>query len=282
MDENTNVQSLEGQGTTPEIQEEAPEVSEVENGATAPQEQQDNQDADARDEADNAASAESDNSVLENNVPFLTVHYNHEAKSLTQEEAILLAQRGMKYDALGIEQLHKKLDYAATLSGTDVNSLIDGLIKAPEEAHRKHLVEMYGEDATEDIEIGMEIFRKKQGETYDKIVADRKAATQQQAAEKEKGVQSRLADEYIELKREIPDAPDYAQLPDSVIIEAASGKRDLMSCYLRYLHKENQKINAALDTERAASKATAGSMSGDTTDAPSRVESALMSGLWGE
>ena len=276
MDE--NVQNTEMQDAIPAEQETHEETSAEDTAATAPDEQSGTEDATARDTEGNVTPPpESEESAAsETPAPFLSVPYNHEDRPLTRDEAVDWVQRGMHYEAL-----HDKLDYAATLSGTDVNTLIDRLIKAPEEAHRKHLEDLYGEDATEDIEIGMEIFRKKQGETYDKIVADRKAATQQQAAEKEKGVQSRLADEYIELKREIPDAPEYAQLPDSVIKEAANGKRDLLSCYLRYLHGENQKINAAKATEQEAAKASTGTMGSDEGDNLSSFDKGFLSGLWG-
>lgn len=275
---NENVQNTEMQDAIPAEQETHEETSAEDTAATVPDGQSGTEDETTRDTGDNVAQPpeSEENTASETPAPFLSVPYNHEDQTLTKEETVDWVQRGMHYDAL-----HKKLDYAAALSGTDVNSLIDGLIKAPEEAHRKHLVELYGEDATEDIEIGMEIFRKKQGETYDKIVADRKAATQQQAAEKEKGVQSRLADEYIELKREIPDAPEYAQLPDSVIKEAANGKRDLLSCYLRYLHGENQKITAANATVQEAAKASTGTMGSDEGDNLSSFDKGFLSGLWG-
>ena len=206
--------------------------------------------------------------------PFLSVQYNHEDRPLSREETVDLVQIGLHHKAL-----HQKLDYAAAISGTDVNALIDNIIKAPEEAHRKHLEELYGE-GSEDVEIGMEIFRKKQGENYDKIVADRASAAKAATEEQEKSTQTRLAEEYIELKNEIPDVPEYSQLPDEVIVEAAKGKRDLMSCYLRYQHRENQKITAANATAQEAAKASAGTMGTDEGENASSFDKGFLEGLW--
>ena len=97
--------------------------------------------------------------------------------------------------------------------------------------------------------------------------------------ENKNNINSRLADEYLYLKQQIPDAPQYSELPDDVIVEAANGKRDLFSAYLCYLHKEKVKISAAQKTQEAAQTASAGKMNsiGDNT---SLLEQGFLSGLW--
>ena len=270
MDE--NVQNTEMQDAIPAEQETQQEVIAEDTATTAPDEQPGTEDTTARDEGTEVTPPESDLETAPAVSPFLSVQYNHEDRPLTREETVDLVQIGLHHKAL-----HQKLDYAAAISGTDVNALIDNIIKAPEEAHRKHLEELYGE-GSDDVEIGMEIFRKKQGENYDKIVADRASAAKAATEEQEKSTQSRLAEEYIELKREIPDVPEYSQLPDEVIVEAAKGKRDLMSCYLRYQHRENQKIAAANATAQEAAKASAGTMGTDTVEKPSSAD-AFIKGL---
>ena len=273
MDE--NVQNTEMQDAIPAEQEQPEEASAEDTAVTTPDGQSGTEDETTRDEGTEVTPPlESDNNATQPVAPFLSVQYNHEDRPLSREETVDLVQIGMHHKAL-----HQKLDYAASLSGTDVNTLIDRIIKAPEEAHRKHLEELYGE-GTEDVEIGMEIFRKKQGDTYNQIVADRESAAKAATEQQEKTTQSRLAEEYIELKKEIPDAPEYAQLPDAVIVEAASGKRDLMSCYLRYLHRENQNIAAAQSAQQEAAKASAGTMGTGEGDNTSSFDKGFLEGLW--
>ena len=273
MDE--NVQNTEMQDAIPAEQESQQEVIAEDTATTAPDEQLGTEDTTARDEGTEVTPPESDLETAPVVSPFLSVQYNHEDRPLTREETVDLVQIGLHHKAL-----HQKLDYAAAISGTDVDTLINNIIKAPEEAHKKHLEELYGE-GSEDVEIGMEIFRKKQGENYDKIVADRASAAKAKTEADEKSIQTRLAEEYIELKKEIPDAPEYSQLPDSVILEAAKGKRDLLSCYLRYRHAENQKITAAQATQQAAAKASAGTMETDEGDNKSSFDKGFLEGLWG-
>lgn len=277
MEENTNVQAEVEQGTTPDTEENGTQQADNENldTAAASQEQQSDESAAARAEDGGADESSAENVNTENSMPFMTVRYNHEDRALTRDEAVILAQKGMNY-----EKLHGKLDYVASLQGIDVNTLVERLVTAPEEAHKKHLEELYGEDS-EDVKIGMNIFREKQSENYKKYVTDRENAAKEKADNEEKTLQSRLADEYIELKREIVDAPEYAALPDEVIREAASGKRDLYSAYLRYLHKQKTKIDAAKQSQDAAAKASAGSFEGQSEQMSSE-EQQFLAGLWGK
>ena len=90
----------------------------------------------------------------------------------------------------------------------------------------------------------------------------------------------RLADEYMALKNEMPDAPEYSDLPDSVIIEAAKGNRDLFSAYLCYLYKERKKVEAAQKTQVAASMASSGKMAVDKGNEMTSSDRNFLLGLW--
>ena len=217
------------------------------------------------------------NSVLETEdeyEPFISVQYNHEIKNFTKEEAVNLIQK-----ALHTESLRKKLEYAAAINGMDVNSLINNIVMAPEKEYRKHLEDLYGEDS-EDVEIGMQIFREKQSEKYKEIMADNESNIDMENREnEEKSVNSRLAKEYLILKKEIPDAPEYSELPSEVIIEAANGNTDLYSAYLRYLYNEKRKIDAAKKTNETAATASTGAMRSGGENMSS-ADRNFLSGLW--
>lgn len=221
---------------------------------------------------------EESNSELDNDgesEAFISVQYNHKKQDFSKDEAIKLIQKGMHTEAL-----RNKLDYIATLQGIDVNTLVDRITSAPENAYRENLEKMYGKDSQE-VEIGMEIYRQKQSEEYKKILRERENSIENEKIKIEKqSVNSRLADEYIMLKNQIPDAPQYSALPDSVIIEAAEGKKDLYSAYLCYLHKEKQKIDAAKKTQISAASASSGAMKSDSGDNITMAEKNFLSGLW--
>ncbi len=204
--------------------------------------------------------------------PFISVQYNHKNRDFTKEEAIKFIQKGMH-----TEQLRAKLEYLAKSQGVDVNSFVEKIISAPENAYRTYLEQMYGK-GSEDVEIGMKIYREKQSDEYKKIMADRENSILRD--EKNKSVNTRMASEYLILKEQMPDAPDYSELPDSVIIEAAEGKRDLYSAYLCYLHKEKLKIDAAKKIQTAANAASSGSMGKNDENVISSSDRNFLSGLW--
>ncbi len=194
---------------------------------------------------------------------------------MSKEAAIELIQKG-----LHTESLRNKLEYAAESQGLDVNEFVDRIASAPEKAYKNYLEKMYGKGSPE-IEIGMEIYRKKQSDKYKKFFEEREKSIElQKECERKQNVNLRLADEYLALKANMPDAPEYGKLPNSVIIEAAEGKRDLYSAYLHYLYNEKLKIDAAQKTEAAATNASAGTMKNKSGDNTSSADRNFLSGLW--
>ncbi len=204
--------------------------------------------------------------------PFVSVQYNHKNRDFTKEEAVNFIQKGMH-----TESLRTKLEYLAKTQGTDLNTLVDRLVSAPERAYKRYLEQLYGE-GHENVETGMKIYREQQADEYKTIMSgiENGAKVQQEF----KNTNSRLADEYIELKNQIPDAPEYSALPDSVIMDAVQGKRDLYSAYLCYLHKEKMKIDAAKKTSEASDAASLGKMSNTDADFTSSADRNFLSGLW--
>lgn len=218
---------------------------------------------------------ETQRSVSENKTaeePFVSVQYNHKLRDFTKEEAINFIQKGMHTEAL-----REKLEYLAKTQGTDINSLVEKMIRAPENAYKNYLESIYGA-GHENVDIGMRIYREKQGDEYKKMMSEIENSVKNK--EENENINSRLADQYIELKNEFPEAPEYCDLPDSVIVEAAQGKRDLYSAYLCYLHKEKQRIDAANKTKEAATNASSGKMSNTETDVTSVADRGFLSGLW--
>ena len=204
--------------------------------------------------------------------PFISVRYNHKNRDFTKEEAKKFIQKGMH-----TESLRAKLEFLAKNQGTDVNSIVERIVKAPEEQHRRYLESIYGKGSL-NVEIGMDIFRQKQSDEYKKLMSDEENSIKENETINE--INSRLANQYLTLKAEMPNAPEYCKLPDSVILEAAEGKRDLYSAYLHYLNKERMKIEAAKKMEVAANTASSGKMGKGGEDNMSSSDRNFLLGLW--
>ena len=199
--------------------------------------------------------------------PFLEIKYNHESKGLTREEAATLAQKGMHY-----EGLYQSLERIADLKGVTVKELINGFEAEQDEAYRRELAERFGDDK-ETINIMMEHYQNgKQG----KIDAAKNKRLQDEATA-EQNINTRLANEFIELQKEFPELKEFADLPESVRRAAAEGK-DLTHAYLLHQHRENKKIAAAKASEEAAAAKSAGSLGGSVADDMS--EDAFLKGLF--
>ena len=205
----------------------------------------------------------------------LDVKYNKEIKTLNREEAVDFAEQGIFYNNT-VKPLYNKLDYIAAQRGQTIEEVVDRLFAEDENSHRQELVNKFGEDSGV-IDDLMKVYREGQKQKYDKIVADRKEAAQKAETEKRESLEARLASEFSELKAEFPELAEFSQLPKEVKTDAANG-RDLMSAYLRYMHRENKKIAAAKSSEETAAKAStgAGSSAENITDS---VVDAFYSGL---
>ena len=274
MDENENIQETDAQDTIPEdVGETKTDVANCEESTVIPDGEQPQEESITRDTDANRAQI-SVSEKTDVNEPFISVQYNHQKRDLSKEEAIGFIQKGMH-----TESLRAKLDSVAALHGVDVNTMVDMIVSAPENAYRKHLEQLYGKNS-KDVDIGMEIYRQKQSKEYKNIVTQRENNIIKNEQKEIQSVNSRLADEYIMLKSEIPDAPEYGKLPDSVIIEAAEGKRDLYSAYLCYLHKEKMNIDAAKKTQTSAALASSGTMKSGGGDKMSSAGISFLSGLW--
>lgn len=271
MDENFNVQEADVLDTTPEYTPEEDEnIESDDEGFVTPDD-----DLSAKENVVRNEDEEAQTSLLEKkevSEPFISVQYNHKSKDFTKEEAIKYIQKGMH-----TESLRAKLECIAKEQGTDVNALVDKMLTGHEMLYKQHLEELYGKDSP-DVEIGMQIYKQKQSGEYRKVTSESEKENIEE--KKYENINSRLADEYITLKSEMPDAPEYCDLPDSVIIEAAEGKKDLFSAYLCHLYKEKRKIEAAQKTQTAANEASSGKMAVDNRNGMTSSDRNFLLGLW--
>ena len=260
-----NVQNAANEATIPSEPETHEEVNTESELDTAPQAEQSEDNTSAQD--GNEGAAEENNAEPE--APFLEIQYNHEKRNLSRDEAITLAQKGMHF-----QSTYDSIERVATLKGLSVKEFLNGLETAQDEAHRRELIEKFGDDE-EIIGSMMELYHINKQKTLDNAKENRKAA----AEAEEQSVNERLAQEFVEMKNgDFPELTEFADLPEAVKKSAFSGL-SLSHAYLKYMHNENKKIAAAKASEAAAAKKSTGSMASDKEDI-SASESALLKGLW--
>lgn len=195
-------------------------------------------------------------------VPFV-VNFNHEERELTHDEAVSFAQKGMKFDK--IAGMLDDLSYLASIKGQKSHDLIKELIKAEEDAYRETVMDRHGDD-NEVVEMLMEKYRTENRSKFEKARTDLKEAEEAEAKKAVETLEGRLADEFVELKKEFPEIESVADLPKEVLKFAKSGK-NLTDAYLRYMHQEKKKVTEAKQTATVNSKASAGNMSsGENAD----------------
>ena len=179
------------------------------------------------------------------------------------------AQKGMHYDAL-----HSKLDYIAAQSDITVNTLVDNMMQSFEDAKLAELKERFGDDEATINDL-MTLYRNQQKEKYDKVVADRKSAGEQQT----ESVNARIAAEFTAMKAEHPELTEFSSLPAEVIKAAAEGM-PLEYAYLKHTHAEGRKVAAAQESAKRAAQMSTGSMAGEADD-KTEAERQYLSALWG-
>lgn len=259
MDDTMNTVNETAISSEPETQQETVDATATD---TQPEVQQGNADM-------SVAPQENNDSPETSSEPFLEIKYLKENKALTRDEAKNFAEIGMHYS-----DVRETLERVAAIKGMSVQDFVTSIETEQDEAYRRELAERFGNDE-ETINIMMEHYQNgKQG----KIDAAKNKRLQDEAAA-EQNINTRLANEFIELQKEFPELKEFANLPESVRRAAAEGK-DLTHAYLLHQHRENKKIAEAKASEAKAAASSAGSMatSGDAVD---NSTSALMKGLWG-
>jgi hypothetical protein len=199
--------------------------------------------------------------------PFLEIQYNHEKRELSKKEATTLAQKGIYY-----EKSFDILERVATLKGVTVDELLGNIEKAEDEAYKESLIEQFGEDE-DTINSMMELYEIKKQQKLDNA----KQKREQEILNAEQSLNTRLANEFLEMKTDFPELTDFASLP-AAVKKAANDGMSLSHAYLLYMHKENKKIADAKENSKQSAEKSAGSMTGEKEEENSAI-SALLSGL---
>lgn len=198
-----------------------------------------------------------------------------EEREIPAEEAAPYVEKGLMWDSFG--ESYAKLQRLAASCDKDVSGLIDALVESNEKAeYNRILAECHQDEAL-----------AKQVHAYRKAEADRKYSEQVSAAsqkreqavsQKKEALTERLASEFVELSKEVPDFKEFKDVPQAVVESAVSKGISLYDAYLRFERSEARRRQAEEGSAAAAAKNTAGSMASNI-DAPNEVMDALMAGL---
>ena len=178
----------------------------------------------------------------------ISLKFNKEVKEIPLEEAVILAQKGLKFDA--VSPMLERIKSLAEYEGKSAADYITGLEKEAELKKAKGLIESCSskEDLLEAI-ANLGAFKKQTAIGFD------------------------------ELQAAYPHIDDISKVPDEVLENAKLYGRNLFDEYLRYelsKKKREEKVKEAL-----ADKQSVGSQSKKDDGSFDPIRSRFLKGLWG-
>lgn len=207
-------------------------------------------------------------------VPFqLGVQFHNEHRTLTEEEAVGYAEKGMLYDEM--TPLLDKLRLMAAGCDKTLPEMVDALMASHDNARLQQLTEEAGGNE----EIARRLLKAEQDErqrTFERRQAESAGAEQSQREQ----LTQRLAAEYVETAKEFPELKEFKEIPESVVNTAIRSGIHLMDAYGRWKRAEERKIGAAKETAaRAAASSTGSQKDIPPQNDPDPVLTALDRGL---
>ena len=182
----------------------------------------------------------------------LSVKFNKQTVALSREDATRYAQKGMKYDT--VEPLLTKLREVAAREGKTLAAWVEGMAGADG-----------GDTAVSDLPTD-----------------DTPDITQNQDAHgASDALAARLAEDYLLLRREVPEVGGFDTLPPDALREAVESGISLLDAYLRHEHREQCRVRAEQAAHSAAAEHSVGSLAAAAVPEPSSTERAMLRGVWG-
>lgn len=177
----------------------------------------------------------------------LTVRFNHQDRVVSREEAVRLAQQGLKYQSL--EPTLVQLRRAAAISGRSASQLLSEWSSRAEAMCFADAVRRCGgneQAARQLMESERDAVQRRHGDS----------------------LTERLANGFVQLQRAVPQVTDIKQVPSEVWRDAVEQDIPLLDAFLRHRNREQQRIDAAAAASGKASADTVGALSGG---APSNI-----------
>lgn len=183
----------------------------------------------------------------------LSVKFNKQTVALSREDATRYAQKGMKYDT--VEPLLTKLREVAAREGKTLAAWVEGMAGAD------------GGDAAVTSSV-----------TADAVTPAPVGQGSQNPADT---LAARLAEDYLLLRREVPEVGGFDTLPPDALREAVESGIPLLDAYLRHEHRERCRVRAEQAAQSAAVEHSVGSQADAAVPELSSTERAMLRGVWG-
>ncbi len=178
---------------------------------------------------------------------FVPVKFNKEVRNLSPEDAGILAQKGLKFEA--IKHDYETLKALAADSGRSVSEFLNAVKSDMQENRKKELAEKCGGNS--------------------------------EMAEYVLKLESRSENDngFSELRAEFPEISDISQLPESVVENARLKGTMLLDEYLRYRRAAEKAAAQTAAENRRAAKMSLGSQS-DRRGGINPETAEFLKGLW--
>lgn len=263
MDENLTTE----QGTIPEQQGQAAEGLDETNAAEEKSGQSDNADA------TNEGNKESTEEQKEETAPALEVKFNKKKISLSREEAVTYAQKGMKYDQIHGD-LQKLRDHAAR-NGKSLSEFVKGL----EEAEIDVIRQQCRETADGNEEYEQLLFDKALKERDIKLQEYNDDVAAKEKAEQE-SLEQRIADGVIAINKLNPEIKDVSQVSENVLRMAEEEGISIREAYLLQEFNNRKAVEAAENAEKSAKEKSSGSLNDTAGEEMNSADKEFLRGLW--
>lgn len=202
-----------------------------------------------------------------------TVKHNKQLHSLSRNDVMGYAQKGMKYDEL--KPVLDTLKYVAASEGKTLTELAEAIRKQNEETVFSRLMDRCGdEEIAREL---LEVEKSKHRSAYESYLERER----NEESETDEAVTRRMAEEFEELRKDFPQYASFDKVPSAIVRDAVERGITLLDAALRYDHRQRAKAEAAEAAQSAAAKNSAGPQQSAGMEQPSSAEAAFMKGLWG-
>ena len=184
----------------------------------------------------------------ENSLGTVTVKFNKEIRELSADEAVILAQKGMKYDLVSGDLA--RLKSLAQNAGKNISDYLTDIENESAAARKKILLEEVGGNT----------------ELAERIIE------LENSGEKLNG--------FDELQSEFPKIKSKSDLPEEVLLKVSERGGNYFDEYLRYLHRQQKKIIAANERAQESTLTSVGSQNKSVGNGVSNTSLEFIKGLW--
>lgn len=227
-------------------------------------------------DAQNTNESDTDGTEVSENVPdnFLEVKFNKKSINLSREEAVTLAQKGMKYDSIS-EDFKKLKDHAAR-NGKSLSEFVKGL----EEAEIDVIRQQCRETADGNEEYEQLLFEKALKERDIKLQEYNDGIAAKEKQEQE-AFENKIADGIIAINKINPEIKEVSQLSSTVLKRAEQEGISIREAYLLSFYENSKAVEDAEKAAADASKRSPGSLKDTGGNEMSTTDKQFLAGLWG-